>query len=118
MQPLPTHRTRTLLLATVLHAFTHVYQVALLPLYLPIQRDFGLPGVGKATLLVTALMIAYFLPSYPVGALADRGSRKKLLGLGLAINSVGFIGLAVAPNYPTALACVAVAGFGGSFYHP
>jgi MFS family permease len=112
------HRTRTLFLATVLHAFTHVYQVALLPLYLPIQRDFALPGVGKATLLVTVLMIAYFLPSYPLGVLADRVSRKKLLGMGLVINGAGFIGLALAPNYATALTCVAIAGFGGSFYHP
>jgi MFS family permease len=118
MEAPPSHRTRTLFLATVLHAFTHVYQVALLPLYLPIQRDFALPGVGNATLLVTVLMIAYFLPSYPLGVLADRVSRKKLLGLGLAINGAGFIGLALAPNYAMALVCVAIAGFGGSFYHP
>jgi MFS family permease len=118
MQPPAAHRTRTLLLAMILHGFTHVYQVALLPLYLPIQRDFALPGVGRATLLVTVLMVAYFLPSYPLGALADRVSRKKLLGLGLAINGAGFVGLAFAPNYGTALACVAIAGFGGSFYHP
>jgi MFS family permease len=114
----PAHRARTLFLATVLHGFTHVYQVALLPLYLPIQRDFQLPGVGRATLLVTMLMIAYFLPSYPLGVLADRVSRKKLLGIGLAINGAGFIGLAFAPNYATAVLCVIVAGFGGSFYHP
>jgi MFS family permease len=115
--PVP-HRTRTLFLAAVLHAFTHVYQVALLPLYLPIQQDFRLSGVGKATLLVTMMMIAYFLPSYPLGALADRISRKKLLGIGLAINGAGFVGLAFAPNYATALLCVITAGFGGSFYHP
>jgi MFS family permease len=112
------HRARTLFLAGVLHAFTHIYQVALVPLYFPIQKDFGLSGVGKATFLVTLLMIAYFLPSYPMGALADRVSRKKLLGIGLAINGIGFVGLAFAPNYMTALICVAVAGFGGSFYHP
>jgi len=112
------HRARTLFLAAVLHAFTHVYQVALLPLYLPIQQDFKLAGVGKATLLVTVLMMVYFVPSYPMGVLADRISRKKLLGLGLAINGAGFVGLAFAPNYETALLCVMVAGFGGSFYHP
>ena len=106
------HSRRTLFLATVLHAFTHVYQVALLPLYLPMQRDFRLPDVGRATLLVTVLMIAYFLPSYPLGALADRVSRKKLLGVGLAINGAGFIGLSLAPNYATALLCVIIAGFG------
>src|SRR5262245_3435772 len=100
------HARRTLFFATVLHPFPHVYQVALLPLYLPIQRDFQLPDVGRATLLVTLLMIAYFLPSYPLGVLADRVSRKRLLGFGLAINGAGFIGLSLAPNYATALLCV------------
>jgi MFS family permease len=112
------HKFRTLTLVSVLHAFTHLYQVALMPLYLPIQKSFKLDSVGSATFLVTLLMFAYFLPSYPMGVLADRVSRRKLLGLGLAINGLGFLGLALAPNYPLALASVAVAGFGGSFFHP
>ena len=53
-----------------------------------------------------------------MGILADRASRKKLLAIGLTINAAGFIGLAFAPNYATAVACLIVAGFGGSFYHP
>jgi MFS family permease len=112
------HKVRTLWLAGVLHAFTHVYQVALMPLYLLIQRDFKFASVGQATSLVTVLMLAYFLPSYPMGALADRVSRKKLLGFGLAINSIGFAALAFAPNYGWALAAMIVAGVGGSFFHP
>jgi MFS family permease len=112
------HKTRTLWLVGALHAFTHVYQVALLPLYLPIQQTFKLSNVGQATFLVTALMLGYFVPSYPLGMMADRFSRRKLLGLGLLINGAAFVGLALAPNYPTAVACVIAAGFGGSFFHP
>src|SRR5206468_12562895 len=56
--------------------------------------------------------------SYPMGVLADRISRKHLVGWGLAINGLGFVGLSWAPNYATAVACVMVAGFGGSFFHP
>ncbi len=112
------HKLRTLTLVSVLHAFTHLYQVALMPLYLPIQQSFKLESVGSATFLVTLMMLSYFLPSYPMGVLADRVSRKKLLGLGLAINGLGFIGLALAPSYPLALASMVVAGFGGSFFHP
>jgi MFS family permease len=112
------HRTRTLWFVGVLHAFTHVYQVALLPLYLPIQATFKLPNVGQATFLVTALMLGYFIPSYPLGMMADRFSRRKLLGLGLFINGAAFVGLAMAPNYLTAVACVIAAGVGGSFFHP
>jgi MFS family permease len=77
-----------------------------------------LSSIGKSTLLVTIMMAAYFVPSYPMGMLADRVSRKKLLGWGLAINGLGFFGLSFAPNYATAVACVLVAGFGGSFFHP
>src|SRR5262245_46807912 len=102
MKESPSH-TRTLVLVSVLHAFTHLYQVALMPLYLPIQTSFGLESVGSATFLVTLMMLSYFVPSYPMGVLADRVSRKKLLGLGLAINGLGFLGLALAPSYPLAL---------------
>jgi len=112
------HKTRTLWLVGVLHGFTHVYHVALMPLYLLIQRDFGFASVGQATSLVTVLMLAYFVPSYGLGVLADRLDRRKLLGWGLAINGLGFIALAFSPNYACAVASVIVAGIGGSFYHP
>ncbi len=112
------HKVRTLWLSGVLHAFTHLYQIALIPLYLLIQRDFHLVSVGKATLLVTIMGLAYYVPSYPIGVLADRVSRKKLLAFGLALNGLAFIGLGFAPNYACAVACSALAGLGGSFYHP
>jgi MFS family permease len=112
------HKTRTLWLVGLLHAFTHLYHVALMPLYLLIQRDFGFASVGQATSLVTVLMLAYFTPSYFLGVLADRLNRRKLPGWGLAINGLGFVALAFAPNYACAVACVVVAGIGGSFYHP
>jgi MFS family permease len=112
------HKTRTLWLVGALHAFTHVYQVALMPLYLLIQRDFKFENVGQATSFVTLMMIAYILPSYGLGALADRVNRQKLLGYGLLINGLGFVALAYAPNYACAVAALIVAGFGGSFYHP
>jgi FSR family fosmidomycin resistance protein-like MFS transporter len=112
------HKTRTLWLVGLLHGFTHLYHVALLPLYLLIQRDFGFANVGPATALMTVMMLAYFVPSYGLGVLADRVNRRKLLGWGLAINALGFVGLALSPNYACALASVIIAGVGGSFYHP
>src|SRR5437762_1931186 len=112
------HKVRTLWLCGALHAFTHIYQVALMPLYLPIQRELHLESVEQATLLLTLMMLAYFAPSYGMGVLADRFSRKKLLATGLAINGLGYVGLAFAPNYWSAVACVMVSGLGGSFFHP
>ena len=54
---------RTLWLCGMLHAFTHLYHVALIPLYLPIQQDFKLGSVEPVTLLVTVLLLAYFVPA-------------------------------------------------------
>ena len=114
----PQHRVRTLWLLGVLHAFTHVYHVALLPLYLPMQRDLKLSSLEQATLPMTVMMLVYYGLSYPLGILADRVSRKKLLGWGLFINALGFVCLALAPNYATALGSVVVAAIGGSCFHP
>jgi MFS family permease len=112
------HKVRMLWLCGVLHAFTHIYHVALIPLYFPIQRGLKLGSVGQATLLQTVLMLSYFVPSYWLGVLADRLNRRKLLAAGLAINGLGFVGLALSPDFASALACVVVAGLGGCFYHP
>ena len=110
--------TRTLGLIALLHGFTHLYTVALLPLYLPLQQEFKLASLGQATFLVTAMMIACLGPSYGLGVLADRLNRKWLLTVGLAINGLGFVGLSCARSYGWALVWVLVAGLGGSFFHP
>lgn len=119
MSELPAnHKTRTLCLTGMLHGFTHLYGTALLPLYLLMQRDLHLDSVSKATGFVTIMLVAYFLPSYALGVLADRVSRKKLLAYGLALNALAFIGLAFVPSYFWAVVCVIIAGIGGSAYHP
>ena len=112
------HKTRTLALTGMLHGFTHLYGTALLPLYLLMQRDLKLDSVSKATSFVTIMLSAYYLPSYALGILADRMSRKKLLVYGLVINALAFIGLAFSPSYGWAMASVVIAGIGGSSYHP
>lgn len=112
------HRGRTLFLSAVLHAFTHLYQIALMPLYLLIRDDLKLANLDQATLLVTLMMVAYFLPSYPMGRLADRASRRQLLAWGLLINGFGFVLLGLSKSYGMALASVVVCGVGGSCFHP
>ena len=114
------HRARTLWLSGVLHAFTHLYQVALLPLYYLILKDkaFAITTVEDATFLVTVLMLSYFIPAYPVGFLADRFSKRKLLALGLTVNALGFVGLALSQSYSQAVLSMILSGLGGSFFHP
>lgn len=112
------HKTVTLWLCGILHAFTHLYTTALVPLYLLIQKDFRLSGEGQAALLVTVQTAAYVLPSYWMGVLADKYSRKTIMAAGLILNGLAFIALAFAPSYGWAMFCLVIAGIGGSFYHP
>ncbi len=114
----PAGRGRTLFLIGVLHGFTHVYHVALIPLYLALQADLHLKNVQEATSLVSVMMFAYFLPSYLTGMLADRVSTRALLGWGLVINSLGFVALSFAQSHAMAIAAVILAGLGGSVFHP
>ena len=102
----------------MLHALTHMYGIALIPLYLFIRKDFGLASDAEAAALVTTQGVAYFLPSYFFGILADKHNRRMLLTVGLVINSLAFIALAYAPTFRMALACVVLAGIGGGFFHP
>lgn len=117
-EPTRALRLATLWLVAALHAFTHVYQLALVPLYLEIRHDLQLASDWQATLLVTLQSLTYCGASLPLGVLADKISRKWLMSAGLLLNALGFLGLAFAPSYGWALACVAVSGLFGSFYHP
>ncbi len=89
-----------------------------MPLYLLIRNDLRLSNLDEATLLVTVMMVAYFVPSYPMGRLADRASRKQLLAWGLLINGVGFLCLGLSENYAWAIVSVVICGVGGSCFHP
>ena len=108
----------SLWLVTVLHATTHIYQFALLPLYLAIRADLHLTGDWQATMLMTVQGVVYFGMSLPMGILADKMSRKKLMAIGAFMNALAMLGLAYAPNYGWAIVWMAVAGLFGSFFHP
>jgi MFS family permease len=117
-QSASSHRHTTHALTTALHAFTHMYQSILVPLYLLIVADLNLSGVKSAALIVTVCNVVYFLLSYPSGILADRYNRKSLLGIGLIGNAFAFLLLATTHSYPLILLFAAVAGVFGSLFHP
>src|SRR5665213_2475972 len=89
----------TLVLSTLLHAFTHAFGAMLVPLYLLIWHDLKLPGVQSATLIVTVYGMVYAILSYPAGVLADRISRKTMLGAGLLLNAVVIVLMGLTRSY-------------------
>jgi MFS family permease len=108
----------TLVLVTVLHALTHAYGAALVPLYLLIVADFKLSGVWAASLIVTVYGLVYNLGSYPAGILADHFNRKWLLGVGLIGNAVAIAAMGLTRQYDMLIVLAFLAGVFGTLFHP
>lgn len=108
----------TLVLCTLLHAFTHAYNVALVPLYLMIVADLHLSGVRAASLIVTVYGLVYCLGSYGAGILADRFNRKTLLGVGLIGNAIAIVAMGLTRQYELLVGLGVLAGLFGTLFHP
>jgi MFS family permease len=108
----------TLFLCAVLHAFTHAYGTMLVPLYLLMVADLHLPGVKRASLLLTVYSFVYCVGSYFAGVLADRFNRKLLLGIGLLGNAIAIAGIGLSRNYELMLLWAVLGGLSGTIFHP
>jgi len=108
----------TLVLCTIVHAFTHAYGCMLVPLYLIMVREWHLPGVRRASLIVTVYGAVYFLGGWHAGKLADRHNRKAILGISLLGNGLAIAGIAMTHSYAGVIALAVVAGLFGALFHP
>jgi MFS family permease len=90
----------------------------LVPLYLLIQADLHLPGVKRAALIVTVYGIAYMILSYPAGVLADRLSRKRMLGVALVLNAFFIAMMGFTHQYEILIFLAVLAGISGTIFHP
>src|SRR5437764_1290537 len=116
-QALPRSRL-TLVLSTILHAFTHAYGAMLVPLYLLMVADLNLGGVKAASLVVTVYGLVYNLGSYGAGVLADRYDRRVLLGVGLVGNAAAILAMGLTRRYEVVLGLGVAAGLAGTLFHP
>jgi MFS family permease len=119
--PQPSARVRshlTLILCTILHAFTHAYGTMLVPLYLLMVSDLMLSGVSRASAVVTVYGLVYCLGSYAAGVMADRFNRKALLGVGLLGNALAIAAMGMTRQYELIMAFGVLAGLFGALYHP
>ena len=108
----------TLFLCTVLHAFTHAYGSMLVPLYLLMVADLHLPGVKRASLLLTLYSFVYCAGSFGAGVLADRFNRKLLLGIGLLGNALAIALIGLTRSYELMLLWAILGGLSGTVFHP
>ncbi len=99
------------------HFFSHFYLLSLPPLFLFLQKDFGVSYV-ELGLAMTAYNLIGGVIQAPVGFLVDRIGARLLLLLGFGLNAlaVGLIG--VVGGYGMLLALAVLAGIGNSVFHP
>lgn len=116
-ESLAVEHPREVWLITIAHGVNEFYGVALPPVLPLLVADFDIT-YGQAGGLITVFFVMYSVFQLPAGLLADRVGQKRLLAGGMALLSAGLFVVAVADSYLVMLAGQAVAGVGGSTYHP
>ncbi len=102
---------------TVGHGVNEFFAIVVPPIIPLLVTDLGIT-YGQAGFLLTIFFIMYSIFQLPAGALADWFGKKRLLIAGLFAMSSGILLASVATNYWMLLVAQAIAGIGGSTFHP
>lgn len=116
-ETLAVEHPRQVWLVTIAHGVNEFYSVALPPILPLLVTDFQV-SYGRAGALVTVFFVMYSVFQLPAGFLADRIGQTRLLSGGMVLLSAGLFVVATASSYPMLLVGQAIAGIGGSTYHP
>jgi MFS family permease len=108
---------REVWLVTAAHGVNEFYSVALPPILPLLVNDFGI-SYGEAGALLTVFFATYSIFQLPAGILADRIGQRWLLAGGMVTLSAGIFLAAGAQSFRMLVVAEAVAGVGGSTYHP
>jgi MFS family permease len=108
---------REVWLVTAAHAVNEFYSVALPPILPLLVNDFAI-SYAEAGALLTVFYVTYSVFQLPAGALADRIGQRWILAVGMVVLAAGILVAAGAQNYETLVFAEALAGLGGSTYHP
>lgn len=99
------------------HFMSHVYMLTLPPLFPVLKDAFGV-GYTELGLLMTLIYGMSAVTQVPVGFLVDRFGARRMLTLGLAVISIGFGLVGLAPSFWAMAALGVVAAIGHSVFHP
>jgi MFS family permease len=108
---------QVLLTTCASHSLIHVYELAVPPLLLLIQAEFG-AGDFRMGSVVTLYGLLFGLGALPAGWMVDRLGSKPLLVVCLWGASVSMAGMAVSPSLFWFAVCAACMGACLSIYHP
>ena len=89
----------TVVLLSVLYAFSFVDRFVLVLLVEPIGREMGVTQIQIGMLFGLGFTIVYAIGALPVGNLVDRYDRRLIITGGVVLWSVMTIAAAFAPNF-------------------
>ena len=111
------HTIRVLSLVGTAHFMSHVYYLALPPLFPLLVKEFDTSYTALGFLL-TAFALATSLAATPIGFVVDRPGGRRVLIWGLALQAVATGAVAFTSSYWALVVLFAVAGLAFSVYHP
>lgn len=98
------------------HGIMHAYLV-LLPALIPLLKgDLG--NYGTLGLLTSLVFLFYGWGSFPVGFLADRVSKKRLISASMALCGISAVLVSFSHSLPLTALALILLGIGASLYHP
>ena len=104
-------------LVSFAHLLSHLYMLALPPLFPQLRTDFNV-GYVELGLTITAYAVTTGLLQTPVGFLVNRIGGQRVLAAGLFLNALSITLAGVATAYWQLVALMLLAGAGSSVFHP
>lgn len=104
-------------LVSFAHLLSHLYMLALPPLFPQLRTDFNV-GYVELGLTITAYAVTTGLLQTPVGFLVNRIGGQRVLAAGLFLNALSIMLAGLANEYWQLVALMLLAGAGSSVFHP
>jgi MFS transporter, FSR family, fosmidomycin resistance protein len=108
---------RVIGLVSTAHGLSHIYYMALPPLF-PILKDQLGVSYTELGLLMTVFNVTAGVGQTPVGFMVDRVGSRAVLAFGLILQAAAIGAIGLAPGYDWVLGCVFLAGLAHTVYHP
>jgi MFS family permease len=102
---------------TVGHGVNEFFSIVVPPIIPLLVSDLGIT-YGQGGFLLTVFFVMYSLFQLPAGVVADRVGKRRIMLVGLVGMSAGVFLSSTADAYGTLVVGQAVAGIGGSTFHP
>jgi len=99
------------------HFLSHFFIFAMAPLMPILHRELGVSFLALGAVMTT-FQVASGLSQLPVGFVVDRLGARKILIIGLIVESLAFLAIGLTGTYLALLVFFGVAGVANSVFHP